>query len=371
MAAAVRRTGWLRLVLGNMFVLFVILWTTNTCSSLVLDVQYLFEPLVAGGDARARLPNYPDRAAAERMFREFDLLHTEYVPYRGWRRLPFDGVYVNAGADGDRVHRAPDFAGTPRATVRFFGGSTMWGTGAADDETIPAQFNALHPDLRVYNHGQTGYVTRQNLARLINLVNEGEPMDLVVFYDGYNDVRTLCRFDTAVQGHSREEKIRRALRPQGNVLATLSGSTVKVVRFFLPKPRPDDALPSRCHADLERGPRVIRTLLSNWRTAREVARLGGAEFVAILQPVAAVSTGRTDRLVNDATFKGRAHELLYPELQRAVAAAGEDWMHDLSTLYDRDEYIFVDAAHVSPNGNRMMAERLSELLAPLLDTARP
>ena len=371
MASATRRTGPTRLVLGNLFVLLVILWATNTCSSLILDVQYAFEPLVVGDDERAALPNYADRSAAEAMYRESDLLHTEYVPYRGWRRLPFTGAYVNAGADGDRVHPIRTSHETPRATVRFFGGSTMWGTGSADHETIPAYFNALHPDLRVFNHGQTGYVSRQNLARLVNLVNEGEAMDVVVFYDGYNDVRSLCRFDTSVQGHSREEKIRSALRPTQNLLAALTGSTTRVIRFFLPKPRPDDALPSRCHAEPERGPRVIRTLLSNWRTAREVARLGGAEFVAILQPVAALSTGRTDRLVNDATFKGRAHELLYPELRRALAEADERWVHDLSTLFDRDEYIFVDAAHVSPNGNRIMAERLSELVAPLLKPAAP
>ena len=63
----------------------------------------------------------------------------------------------------------------------------MWGTGSPDEGTLAARFNALHPDLRVHNHGESGYVSRQNLARLQSLVNEGEAMDLVIFYDGYND----------------------------------------------------------------------------------------------------------------------------------------------------------------------------------------
>lgn len=370
MAGEQRHGGRPRLVATNIFVFLVILWATNSCSSILIDLQYVFEPYFAKHDERAELPNYSDRDKARALFREFDLLHTEYVPFSVWRRLPFDGRYTHVDENGERVH--PSVTRGAGRTVRFFGGSTMWGTGSTDEETIPAQFDVLAPGVEVHNHGESGFVSRQSLERLISLTNDGAKTDVVVFYDGYNDVRTLCRFDVSLQGHSREQKIRNALRPSNNLLRSLTGSTIEVLEFLLPKAwvggerGGDGDAPSRCHVDEERPGQVVATLLGNWRVAREVARLAGAEFIAVLQPVAALSKSRTDRLVNDATFKGRAHELVYPSLRKAIAAADEPWVHDLSQLYDRDEYIFVDAAHVSPNGNRLMAAELYRILEPLL-----
>ncbi len=360
--ARVRR--WLRLLGGNLLVLLGILWTTNLCASAVLDVQYVVEPYVLPDDPRAEQPNYDDPERARAIYREIDLLRTRYMPFLVWSRLPVSGAHVTVDAAGDRVHRPGD--ASPVATVRFFGGSTMWGTGVSNDETIPARVQQLHPELAVFNHGETGFVSRQSLARLTNLVNEGAPMDVVVFYDGYNDVRSLCRFDTSLQGHKREERIRERVQPRHHVLHSLAGSTLRVLRSLVPARKPEGP-PSRCHADPERPARVIRTLLSNWGHARAIAARGGARFVAILQPVAALSESETDDLKNDATFKGRAHELVYPALRDAVRAADAEWMIDLSRVFDRPgERIFVDAAHVSPNGNEILAREISDLLPPLL-----
>ena len=45
----------------------------------------------------------------------------------------------------------------------------MWGSGVADDETIPAACNQLHPDFRVVNHGESGFTSRQSISALVNL----------------------------------------------------------------------------------------------------------------------------------------------------------------------------------------------------------
>lgn len=329
-------------------------------------------------DSRAQLPNYEDHAKAETLFTEFQLLHTDYAPYFGWQRRAFESEHTNVSTDGERIQPGVTEAGSANATVRFFGGSTIWGTGADDNETIPAYFRALEAGTEVHNHGESGFVSRQNLDRLISLSNSGAKMDWVVFYDGFNDVRTLCRFDVSVQGHSREQRLQDALRPSNHLLHALTGSTVKVMRFLVPKHLRQGASdparpPSRCHAEPERQAQVIATILGNWRIAREVARLAGAEFLAILQPVATLSQSRTKHLPRDATFSGETHPLVYPALRRAIADADEPWMIDLSTEFDRDEYLFIDAAHVSPNGNRLMAERIHDIIGPASsgEPARP
>ena len=84
----------------------------------------------------------------------------------------------------------------------------MWGSGVDDHNTIPAHFNALHQDYRAYNHGQSGFVSRQGLARLVNLVNQKSPMDVIVFYDGCNDSLSLCDPDVSINGHREQENER-------------------------------------------------------------------------------------------------------------------------------------------------------------------
>src|SRR3546814_12149297 len=87
----------------------------------------------------------------------------------------------------------------------------MGGTGAVNEDTSPARFECLRPRWRVYNHGETAYVSRQALAQLINLYSQGERSDLVVFYDGVNDVGALCRREIELPGTLRQkQKIGRA-----------------------------------------------------------------------------------------------------------------------------------------------------------------
>jgi hypothetical protein len=39
--------------------------------------------------------------------------------------------------------------------------------------------------------------------------------------------------------------------------------------------------------------------------------------------------------------------------------------YDLSSALDVDEYVYLDWAHLSPNGNRYVAERIADIVAPL------
>src|SRR5439155_17899889 len=86
----------------------------------------------------------------------------------------------------------------------FFGGSTMWGTSQRDDHTIAAE--AAHrlqalagPNARVEvtNFGETGYVNTQELLQLMLELRAGHRPDVVVFYDGLNEVAATVQGGTA------------------------------------------------------------------------------------------------------------------------------------------------------------------------------
>jgi lysophospholipase L1-like esterase len=78
--------------------------------------------------------------------------------------------------------------------IAMFGGSTMEGLGAIDDETIASQFSRLvntpGSDVmyHVTNYGVSGYTFTQSLIKLVTLLRDGRHIDAVIFYGGDNDI---------------------------------------------------------------------------------------------------------------------------------------------------------------------------------------
>ena len=54
--------------------------------------------------------------------------------------------------------------------------------------------------------------------------------------------------------------------------------------------------------------------------------------------------------------------MVYP-LTRQAAAEADLNFYDLSKVCDRDEYIYIDWVHVSPNGNEYMADALATIVS--------
>ncbi len=73
----------------------------------------------------------------------------------------------------------------------MLGGSSLWGFGARDDQTIPSLL-ARNLDQRGWrvelkNLSEIGYVSTQELIALVRELQAGYRPDVVIFYDGVND----------------------------------------------------------------------------------------------------------------------------------------------------------------------------------------
>ena len=360
-----------RLVAGNIAVLLLILMSLNFVAAVILEVQFAFRKAFFPTDERVLLPNYSDKAWAKVIRDEFRDLRTEYVPYVVWSREPYQGEATTVNDEGDRVHA--ETTDSPLGVVRFFGGSSTWGSGEDDEGTLPARFNALYPDYKVHNHGESGFYSRPELARLINLVNQGEAMDLVVFYDGGNDTGSLCRTDVELNGSTRAEKIRRRVHPSSELVNTLFGALLEVVngKFFKRHITRTQESGWRCDDAPEYTETIARTMVSNWRLAHAVAEVGGADFIAVLQPLASIGEPRIDHLGLTRPTEPDAYMRVYDHVRRIVAADPEiDWVYDFSRAYDGDEYIFIDGVHATRNGHDIMAARIQEAADPFLEGRR-
>lgn len=107
--------------------------------------------------------------------------------------------------------------------ILFFGGSTVWGTGSADRNTIPSlvqiKLNESGRNYAVQNHGFSTVVISQQLRLLKSLdISKG---DIVIFYDGGNDV-----WNSVVSGN-----------PNGSIIGYNERNLFEIIlnrsRFFL------------------------------------------------------------------------------------------------------------------------------------------
>ena len=115
-----------------------------------------------------------------------------YTPYTGYSLNDHTGRYVNVENRARRTLESSLDSDEP-LEVWFFGGSVMFGFDLLrDDHTIPSEVvrlaDAAGVPIRARNYGAPGYVNYQETVLLSELVTGGGRPDLVVFYDGINDV---------------------------------------------------------------------------------------------------------------------------------------------------------------------------------------
>ena len=139
-------------------------------------------------------PGYTDEQVA-RLMEESYARPPLYEPFTQFKERPWRGQFVNVDPNGFRRGRdqgpwPPD----PHAVNVFvFGGSTTFGMGLPDDQTVPSNIQDVlarrRPEVavRVYNFGAGYYFSTQERVQLEQLLLAGSVPDVAVFVDGLND----------------------------------------------------------------------------------------------------------------------------------------------------------------------------------------
>lgn len=358
----------------NILIFIILLIVINIISWFIMehfDNRYLSR--MAKLPAMAN-PNYHE------IQKEWSNLKTTYQPFIGWNREPFQGKYSTI--EYNNVRLTVQDNKSKNNTIRFFGGSTMWGARVEDAHTIPSWVAACTDNYSVFNHGEVGFNSRQNLAYLINLIVKRESTDMVVFYDGVNDVDHLCREMISIPGHSREIQFREKLETIYSTQSYFEGrdgivylakelvskiffkNTVELTRRismkFFPQLHPKAESPYTCHIDELRAQKVANHILMNWKLAKTIADKHNIEFIAILQPTIFMGNENRDYLNLDKDM-GANFKMVYQLLKEQLK--DYPWIYDLSeTLINVNQPIFYDFCHLNEHGNKIMAEQICQIL---------
>ena len=296
----------------------------------------------------------------------------ERLRYTGegvWHLEPFAGRAINIGGDG--LRRTANTAcgdGAPR--IMMFGGSMLWGHGAPDELTIPSlvaeRFRRDGRPACVTNHGEWGATSRSALIELLRELRRPEVRpDAVVFYAGSYDVKEAFFRATGAAGSEIEAAILagEARRRSGDEL--FSGSAL--ARVLRPSPR--DEVPRRLPATAveEAGEEAVRVVAEIQRGVGALASAYGFRPLFVWHPY--VLSGEKPRTPEEeALVREVDHE--FPDIAAAIRGAYRvaherraPGFHDLSDVFAaRSETLFIDAGHLTPAGNEIVAGRLYEIL---------
>lgn len=304
---------------------------------------------------------------------------SHFESFVGWRSgEKVTGRILNIDDEGNRITINRSAQGT-ETVFDFYGGSTIWGYGVSDANTIPSQFARINKNSFARNFGEQGYVSRQELNHLLNNIVQRRIGDVVIFYDGWNDVIHECRhangpFGDAFSGTARSLVAQIDQKGLVHNLAATIGIRNKIA-FTLPNTttlvewltgkrlgrnvylKLDNDLSDACRdpkvADL-----VAENLVRNWETAALIAKNNNAKFFAVLQPNLHTSnTAQPYDGVVPAPDDQKKINAVYPLIKKKALA--HSWFVDGTAWLDGRSDLFIDTdCHVNENGNEIIAARL-------------
>lgn len=275
-----------------------------------------------------------------------------YDPYLTFRPGDQTGRYLNVS---DQVRRSYETSvGGDPLVVWFFGGSTMFGVGQRDDHTIASEIVRLAEadDIAVeaVNFGMSAYVNWQETLLFLEQLQKRAAPDLVVFYDGANDVSLYTN-----PGGERWPSIDFA--PEVEAALTEGGA------IFAPNPE----TPAE-RDETERVQHFLTGFSAGVRTAEQAARANGITLVHFLQPVLATKRplGEHDREAYDVVDADEEYDVGLWERVRALSFPSH--VIDVTTALDGvDEPLYFDQVHTNELGAELVARAMYEHLGPRLD----
>ena len=334
-------------------------------------------------DQRAELSYYISQDWSVEYWRAFNQLETHYQPYVVWRRRPFESTTININQDGIRWTPGSNCS-AKSYKVFAFGGSTMWGTGSPDWGTIAAYLQAGLEALRdepvcVVNFGDTAYVSTQSLIELlIQLQSENVP-DLVIFYDGVNDVhaayqsgqagvhQNLSQIAAKFEGSEAQKRYSLVEWLKASSAFSLLKRIVTRLKVEVPEASPKLTTYQTMGIDTySLADSVAQTYLSNYKIVEALAQEYGFKYYFFWQPV--ISIGEKSLTKEEQNMRFRmdpALVSLFDAVYRDIELAAleyENLYYVAHVLDEQDSLIWIDEYHVTPVGNQLIASEMLDVI---------
>jgi hypothetical protein len=287
-----------------------------------------------------------------------------YEPFTEFRERPRRGTWVNVDSAGFRYgeNQSPWPPDPHRTNVFVFGGSTTFGYGVADDDTIPSRLQPLlahrQSDVSVFNFARGYYYSTQEHILFEQLLRAGHVPAVAIFIDGLND------FCFSADDSTVTPRLAAALeaRARTSLLDWVSGTSVGRAVAFV-QTRIGRAAPEPTPAELSDDEirHIIDRYLENKRLIEAVSAAYGVTPVFVWQPVPMYHYDPQYHLFATRGFFGvtrvrRGYEAMAAGVAARPVGGHFVWLADVQK--DAHEPLYVDIVHYAPP----FAARLAALI---------
>ncbi len=334
-------------------------------------------------DPRADGPAMAEYPWADAYFRELQMTPSSYWPFTESRPMEFRGNYITVQGWSRRSY-VPSGLPDDAPVVWMFGGSTTWGEGQRDDYTIASHLARIAEregsPVRVVNFGQRGWTHFQEMILFEQLLAEGPPPDVAIFYDGANEITSQSLSAKGVPSHTMVDQYAQLI----------SGGISD--EFTRDEDLADPPSNAALAWDAYLGHSAIQKLV---RRAKE----------SIDPPAGALESSASEDADGGGPASGQNYDLDVRDAERAVdvyergraltafladeydvqaafywqpvtEAEPQAWANDhisaptinISDALDDHREVFIDSPHTNEEGARLVAERIWESLRQRIST---
>lgn len=346
-------------------------------------------------DLTSLYPGY-EQESIERLLWETWSRPYVYESFTQFKERPYHGNYVNVSEWGFRETDLDK--GWPPDNSAFnifvFGGSTMFGYGVADSETVSAYLEKYLNKrqgpaiVHVYNWGRGHYYSSQELILFLRLLSQGTIPNMAVFVDGlnefyYNQDKPLftAAFNDFING-AYERRVKESTK------ATLR---LELSENSLIKKLPLYKLVAKLHAiildhsEIETDntkeksqvltghryddKKIIQTVIERYLNNKRLIQAIGKEYnvktVFVWQPVPTYKYDLNYHLVSSEGFGNHTYSKYgYPSFERYLALhpLKESFIWAANLQETAQEALYVDALHYSSEMSKLLAEYIGHEL---------
>jgi len=319
-------------------------------------------------DPRTSLSVYDEQVWAADMFREeVDASEMKYEPYVAFRRASnYRGKYVNLDKNSHRKTSECGISSDDPIQIFVFGGSTVWGTGARDQATIPSFVSQYlcekNMPVKVTNFGESGYTNTQEVIKLQLELRAGNRPDIVIFYDGHNDIFTSYQSNSPGTLQNRHNRIadfnaRNSLNLRG---AVLNSYTMQIINKLTSKFR--NSASAEVYTSRKLKEETALVYLENIRIIRALEQEFAFKAFFYWQPsIYSKSTvSKEEKQLLSASLGTYPYlDEMHEDIAKRIRASEE--VIDLAYVFDDiDHTVFIDEIHISEEGNKIVSEHISE-----------
>ena len=321
-------------------------------------------PLTYGMETLKRV--YPDLSEAEikdMVLGSWDV-EFEYEPFTQFTTVQ-SGKYVNIDENGFRIveNQCKYPINDNNYNIFVFGGSTGFGVGVADKDTIPSNMQSklrkYHSKVCIFNFGRTMYFSSQERALLEVLILRNQVPDMAIFIDGINDF-LFAGSDPAVTKLLND--VVSGKNKLGIVLSYLP--ITRVYTFFDPFRQ---KLQSKSEKELKE---TIQRYLTNKRIIDAIGKEYNIKTYFVIQPTPTNKYNLSNHIIfqeNPDIFDIHVDSFLgYNVLEKHYHnLKGGDkrniiWLADMQI--DKNENLYVDAVHYNANFSEEIAGEIVNII---------